>query len=415
MKVKIFLLALVLFIVMGSVQAMAAPKYNTFERPARGSAYTLAQWGIDGWSAPWDFGMSTRTWMDGYNFNHSGGQSLRVFYPAGQIDPPNSGAQAPFDITPGQEYYLSYWVRFSSDFSWGTTEHAGKLGLGLAGGGACSGGIPCTGYNGFTSRMIWRAGGQAAIYYYHMDDAGQYGDYAILKNNGADIYYPRGTWVNIVQRLKVNTVTAGNANPDGEIQIWYNGVSAANITGLRFVRNGDLVDKAYFSSFFGGATSAFAPQNDSYIWYDDLKVSTNKNDICELSPGGCFTRTFQAESYNAMSGVMTETTPDTGGGQNVGGIDNQDWIAFTGVNIPTSGRYLVEYRIATPNDGGKLSLDLNGGATVLGEINIPNTGSFSTYRTVSHEVNISAGTYQFGLYAVTGGFDINWWKITKLY
>ncbi|RTE08963.1 carbohydrate-binding protein [Paenibacillus whitsoniae] len=116
-----------------------------------------------------------------------------------------------------------------------------------------------------------------------------------------------------------------------------------------------------------------------------------------------------------MSGVMTETTPDTGGGQNVGGIDNQDWIAFTGVNIPTSGRYLVEYRIATPNDGGKLSLDLNGGATVLGEINIPNTGSFSTYRTVSHEVNISAGTYQFGLYAVTGGFDINWWKITKLY
>ncbi|MGO4270370.1 polysaccharide lyase [Paenibacillus sp. TAF58] len=420
MKAKVFLLALVLFILMGSVNAMAAPKYNTFERPARGSAYTLAQWGTDGWSAPWDLGMSTRTWMDGYNFNHSGGQSLRVFYPAGQIDPQNSGAQAPFALTPGQEYYLSYWVRFSSDFSWGTTEHAGKLGLGLAGGGegACSGGNVCTGYNGFSSRMIWRAGGQAAIYYYDMDNSGNsgnYGSYAVLKNNGNDIYYPRGTWINIVQRLKVNTVTAGNANPDGEIQIWYNGISAANITGLRFVRNNILVDTAYFSSFFGGATSAFAPQNDSYVWYDDLKVSTNKSDICELSPGGCFTRTFEAESYNAMSGVITKPSPDTGGGQTVGGIDNQDWIAFTNVNIPSSGRYLVEYRIATPNNGGKLSLDLNGGATVLGEINIPNTGSFSTYRTVSHEVQISAGTYQFGLYAPIGGFDINWWKITKIY
>ncbi|CAH1200470.1 hypothetical protein PAECIP111891_01769 [Paenibacillus allorhizoplanae] len=415
MKKKVLLFVLVFFMMMGSVVAYAAPNVNTFERPARGSAYSLAQWGVDGWSAPWDLGMSTRTWIDGYNFNHSGGQSLRVFYPQGQIDPQNSGAQAPFTITPGQEYYLSYWVRFSSDFSWGSTENAGKLGLGLAGGAACSGGQECTGYNGFSSRMIWRSGGQAAIYYYHMGNAGQYGDYAVLKNNGADIYYPKGSWVNIVQRLKVNTVTNGDANPDGEIQIWYNGTSAANITGLRFVRNTDKVDKAYFSSFFGGATSAFAPQNDSYIWYDDLKVSTNKAEICELAVGGCYNRTFQAESYNSMSGVITETTPDTGGGQNVGAIDSQDWIAFSNVNIPSAGTYLVEYRIATPNNNGKISLDINAGGTVLGQIDIPNTGSFSTYQTVSHQVQIPAGTHQFGLYAATGGFDINWWKITKLY
>ncbi|THF83415.1 carbohydrate-binding protein [Cohnella fermenti] len=415
MKKTITLLVLFLLL-LDSSSAFAAPKLNTFERPARGTAYTLGEWATDGWSAPWDLGMSTRTWIDGYNFNHSGGQSLRVFYPAGQIDPDNSGAQAPFVLTPGQEYYLSYWVRFSSDFSWGTTEFAGKLGLGLAGGAACSGGQTCTGYNGFSSRMIWRSGGQAAIYYYHMGNNGQYGDYAVLKNsNGTDIYYPKGTWVNIVQRLKVNTVTSGAANPDGEIQIWYNGVSAATITGLRFVRNADLVDKAYFSSFFGGATSSFAPANDSYIWYDDLKVSTNRADICELSSGGCFTRTFQAEDYTAMHGVMTEPTPDAGGGLNVGGIDAQDWIAFGNVTIPKTGTYLVEYRVASPNTGGKLSLDINEGATVLGQVDIPNTGSWSSYRTVSHQVQITAGTYQFGLYAPVGGYDINWWKITQLY
>lgn len=283
---KLVSLIVLLLLLTDAGAAFAAPKINTFERPARGSAYTLSQWGLDGWNAPWDKGMSTRTWIDGYNFNHSGGQSLRVFYPQGKIDPEFSGAQAPFALTPAKEYYLSYWVRFSSDYSWGTTEFAGKLGIGLAGGDYCSGGIPCTGYNGFTSRMIWRSGGEAAIYYYHMDDGGQYGSYRSLRDSNNNlIYYPKGTWVNIVQRLKVNTVTNGNANPDGEIQIWYNGVSAANITGLRFVRNADQVDTAYFSSFFGGATASFAPTNDSYVWYDDLKVSTNRADICELSTG----------------------------------------------------------------------------------------------------------------------------------
>lgn len=228
-------------------------------------------------------------------YSHTGDQSLRVFYPQGEVGPAESGAQAPFSLTPGREYYLSYWVRLSDDFSWGTTQFAGKLGLGLAGGASCSGGQVCDGYNGFSSRMIWRSGGQAAIYYYHMGNGGQYGDYAVLKNNGADIYYPRGQWFNIVQRLKVNTVTNGQANPDGEIEIWYNGQSAATITGLRFVRNSDLIDKAYFSSFFGGATVEFAPANDSYIWYDNIKVSTNREDICELDAGGCFSLMTEAE------------------------------------------------------------------------------------------------------------------------
>lgn len=335
MRVKTMMMVLLIFFVTSSSTALAAPKINTFERPATGSAYTLSEWIADGWNAPWDLGMSNRTMIDN-QYSQSGGQSLRVFYPQGEVGPAESGAQAPFALTPGREYYLSYWVRLSDDFSWGTTQFAGKLGLGLAGGGSCSGGMVCDGYNGFSSRMIWRSGGQAAIYYYHMGNGGQYGDYAVLKNNGADIIYPKGQWFNIVQRLKVNTVTGGQANPDGEIEIWYNGQSAATITGLRFVRNNDLVDKAYFSSFFGGATAEFAPANDSYIWYDNIKVSTNREDICELDAGGCFSQHLEAEDYTYMSGVITEPTPDTGGGLHVGGIDNQDWIAFTDINIPSS-------------------------------------------------------------------------------
>ncbi len=254
--------------------AMAASLNNTFERPTAGSAYPRAQWAADGWNAPWDLGLSGRTVIDS-SVKRSGSKSLRVTYPVRQIGPENSGASAPFAIPRAQEYYVAQWVRFSPDFSWGTTQYAGKIGVGLGAGASCSGGVPCDGYNGFTSRFIWRGGGKAAIYFYSMDHTGQYGDYRDLEVGGSTVYYPRGQWVEIVQRVRVNTVTNGNANPDGEIQVWYNGQSAALVTGLKFVRNGDLIDRAYLSSFHGGAEASFAPTNTSHIWYDDLRVNTS--------------------------------------------------------------------------------------------------------------------------------------------
>ncbi|MEU4142829.1 polysaccharide lyase [Streptomyces parvulus] len=267
-------------------EADATHLVNGFERPQAGASYPLDQWAADGWQAPWALGMDDRARIDTATPAHSGTKSLRVLYPKGQIGPENSGAQAPFALTKSREYYLSYWVRFSGDFSWGTTQFAGKVGLGLAGGASCSGGQVCDGTNGFSSRLIWRTNAaQAAVYYYSMGHAGEYGDYTVLKKDGADIHWPKGQWVSIVQRVKVNTVSGGSANPDGEIEVFYNGTSAAKVTGLRFVTNTDQVDNAYFSSFAGGATTEFAPANDSHIWYDDLKVSANRADICELN--GC--------------------------------------------------------------------------------------------------------------------------------
>lgn len=126
-----------------------------------------------------------------------------------------------------------------------------------------------------------------------------------------------------------------------------------------------------------------------------------------------FTKTTQAESYSAMAGVQTETTTDAGGGSNVGWIDNGDWMAYNGINIPTSGSYLVEYRVASPNSTGRLSLDLNAGSIQLGALAVPNTGGWQNWRTISHTVNINAGTYNFGIFSQAGGWNINWWRITK--
>lgn len=122
-------------------------------------------------------------------------------------------------------------------------------------------------------------------------------------------------------------------------------------------------------------------------------------------------KTIQAESYSAMNGVQLETTTDTGGGQNVSYVDAGDWLAYNNVNFPTSGNYLLEYRVASPS-GGTLSSDLNAGAVPLGSTAIPATGGWQNWTTVSRTVYVNAGTYNFGVFAQTGGWNLNWIRIT---
>jgi beta-glucanase (GH16 family) len=164
-------------------------------------------------------------------------------------------------------------------------------------------------------------------------------------------------------------------------------------------------------------------QNDNFTGTSVVKtaddaclVDDNFNDQATsvvVSTINTFSQTIQAESYSAMSGVQTETTTDAGGGQNVGWIDTNDWMAYNNITIPATGSYRLEYRVASPS-GGRLSQDLNGGATVLGAVNVPATGGWQTWTTISQTVNINAGTYNFGIFAVTGGWNINWWRITQL-
>ncbi|MDA6070140.1 beta-1,3-glucanase family protein [Flavobacterium sp. AC] len=122
---------------------------------------------------------------------------------------------------------------------------------------------------------------------------------------------------------------------------------------------------------------------------------------------------IQAEDYSSMSGIQVEATTDTGGGSNVAYTDTGDWLAYNNINFPSTGSYLIEYRVASAVTGGKLSSDLNGGTIVLGSVDIPNTGGWQNWQTVSQTVNVNAGTYNFGIYIQNTGMNINWIKITK--
>ncbi|MBN1596805.1 MAG: carbohydrate-binding protein [Bacteroidales bacterium] len=122
--------------------------------------------------------------------------------------------------------------------------------------------------------------------------------------------------------------------------------------------------------------------------------------------------TIQAEDYSDMSGIDLESTSDDGGGQNVGWIDNGDWMVYN-VNVASSGTYTVNYRVASQNGGGSIRLEQAGGGTVYGTIGVPGTGGWQSWTTISHTVTLSAGQQQIGIYASAGGFNINWFSFTS--
>ncbi len=124
-----------------------------------------------------------------------------------------------------------------------------------------------------------------------------------------------------------------------------------------------------------------------------------------------WSRQIEAEAFSAQAGVQTEAC--TEGGLNVGWIDTNDWMAYNSITFPSSGNYRVEYRVASPS-GGTLSLDLNAGSIQLGQLGVPSTGGWQNWTTVSHTVNINAGTYNVGVFAPKGGWNLNWIRFTKL-
>jgi fibronectin type 3 domain-containing protein len=123
--------------------------------------------------------------------------------------------------------------------------------------------------------------------------------------------------------------------------------------------------------------------------------------------------TMQAESYSSMQGIQTEACSDTGGGQNVGYTDANDYIAFNNVNFGT-GAGSVDVRMAsaaTFTGTAQFRLGSTTG-TLVGTVSFGSTGGWQTWTTKN--VAISGATGTQNLYMVflggSGIGNVNWIK-----
>jgi lysophospholipase L1-like esterase len=127
-----------------------------------------------------------------------------------------------------------------------------------------------------------------------------------------------------------------------------------------------------------------------------------------VSPPPASTLRIEAEQYSAMSGIQTEGTSDIGGGQNVGYIDNGDWMDYVVTPPSGAGTYTVRARVASQMTGGQFQLR-NTSGTVLATFSVPNTNGWQAWTTITATVSLPAGQQTLRILSVSAAsWNINW-------
>ncbi len=104
---------------------------------------------------------------------------------------------------------------------------------------------------------------------------------------------------------------------------------------------------------------------------------------------------------------MTEACTDTGCGYDVGWTGSGQWFRYT-VNAASAGTYNVSLRVSSANgatDG--LHIASSSGANLSGSINVPATGGWQTWTTVTASVTLPAGQQTLTVDQDNGGWNIH--------
>jgi hypothetical protein len=130
---------------------------------------------------------------------------------------------------------------------------------------------------------------------------------------------------------------------------------------------------------------------------------------------------IQAESFNGQSGVSTESTSDSGGGQNIGSLANGDWALFQNVDFGSTGATQFVARVASGANAGvsglvEVRLDSRSNAPV-GSFALANTGGWQSWRTVPANISRVTGTHDVYLTFTSGQpqdfVNVNWFNFSR--
>jgi len=270
-----------------------------------GSTQLNESWGVPEWHLGFDQGRATIVYDSAAH-----GNALQVTYPAGAYGATGASAflsdiQFGMDLPESyEELYLSYDLKFGENFEFVL---GGKL-PGLCGhdsfrspysGCNTGGGFP-SGFDGWSARGMWRQNGALENYVYHSSQRSFYGDDELWNVDAVP-----GQWHNVQHRIVMNTVGQKN----GIIEAWLDGRKVLSINNIEFRKLASIgINQFYFSTFFGGNDSSWAPSSDQIITFDNFAISTDP----VIGRTG-----FQSDFALGAASVAPDTGDSGGGGASV--------------------------------------------------------------------------------------------------
>lgn len=227
---------------------------------------------------------------------------------------------------------------------------------------------------------------------------GEFQPWTLLGNYGGqvtrktyDIYNMYG-WA--ATNWAYKTVSYGGSNGDTNGWGWGMVTNSSNGGGMGGL-NVSTANTAQIEAYFRAFGTQPLVRNESIAKWMNWKPTVGTR--------------IEAEMFSSHSGMRMETTTDSGGGFNVSNVDNNDWMSYP-INVPTTGWYNLQFRVASPNSGGQFVLSKN--ATDLVAVSVPNTGGWQNWSTVNASVYLTAGQQDLAIFARVGGWNMNWWQLT---
>jgi parallel beta-helix repeat protein len=264
------------------------------------------------------------------------------------------------------------------------------------------------------------------------------GQPALHIGNGGD-----GQNTGVVDHVTVTNNTVDSAVYDGIAFSTSTNTLLQNNTVTSPWRNGVVVSPPFYPAPSGSATitgntvsglkaraSAYANNSAGFT----ATVSNNSWQGGGVTPEGPYggtpaavPGTVQAENYDTggqgvgysvnsvngtgngyrPDGVDLESTSDTGGGYNVGWTATGQWFRYT-VNVASAGGYTLALRVSAPSAvTDALHLANSSGANLSGNVNVPATGGWQTWATVTVPLTLPAGQQVLTLAEDNGGWNVN--------
>jgi hypothetical protein len=124
---------------------------------------------------------------------------------------------------------------------------------------------------------------------------------------------------------------------------------------------------------------------------------------------------IEAESFSFNQGFQLENCTDVGGGQNLGYTATGDYADYR-INVKKTALYNLEIRHACLSAAGILyvqQISDNGDVLHSCSINIPVTGGWQTWKSITAEMSLTEGMTKLRVKITKPEFNLNWYRFSE--